>query len=120
LSKPKILKQIEGSYLNTVSLTYPSDYYIENDSPEVKKFNRDFKTKNNYIPGMFSYRGFDVTFEILSALAKNENLEDGILHASRRGIQGKFEFVRKPFGGYFNNGVFMVQYKDWRLEDVSN
>ena len=119
ISHPKVLKQLEGSYLNTVSLTYPTDYFVVNKSDEVKKFNSDFREKYNYFPSMFSYRGFDITYEMLLSLGRSSNLEIGILHESRRGIQGKFEFVRKPFGGYFNRGIFMVRYDDWNLEDIS-
>ena len=120
ISKPKILKQLEGSYLNSVSLAYPTDYFVDYGSKEVKRFNSDFREKHHYFPSMFSYRGFDVTYEMLFSLGKSSNLEVGILHKSRRGLQGKFEFISKPFGGYFNRGVFMVQYKDWKLEDVTN
>ena len=120
ISNPKILKQLEGSYLNSVSLAYPTDYFVDYGSKEVKRFNSDFKQKYNYFPSMFSYRGFDITYEMLLSLGNNSNLEVGILHKSRRGLQGKFEFISKPFGGYFNRGVFMIQYKDWKLEDVTN
>ncbi len=120
ISHPKVLKQLEGSYLNSVSLAYPSDYFLEYDSDEVKKFNSDFRQKNKYFPSMFTYRGFDITYEMLLSLGRSNNLEDGILHESRRGLQGKFEFISKPFGGYFNRGVFMIQYKDWKLEDITN
>lgn len=120
LSNPRILKQLEGSYLNSVSLSYPTDYFLEYDSDVVKKFNVEFKQKNKYFPSMYSYRGFDVTYEMLFSLGRSSNLEVGILHEPRKGIQGKFEFVSKPFGGYFNRGVFMIQYKDWKLEDVTN
>jgi len=119
MADPKILKQVEGSYLNNVSLAYPSDYFVLNDSEVVKKFNADFREKYSYFPGMFSYRGFDITYEILLSLGSNSNLELGLQHEQRRGIQGKFEFVRKPFGGYFNNGIFMVKYNDWKLDDIS-
>jgi len=120
ISNPKILKQLEGSYLNSVSLAYPTDYFVDYGTKEVKRFNSDFRQKYNYFPSMFSYRGFDVTYEMLLSLGSSSNLEVGLLHKSRRGLQGKFEFVNKPFGGYFNRGVFMIQYKDWKLEDVTN
>ena len=120
ISNPKILKQLEGSYLNSVSLAYPADYFIDKNSKEVKNFNSKFRQKYSYFPNMFSYRGFDITYEMLFSLGSNSNLEAGILHKPRRGLQGKFEFIRKPFGGYFNRGVFMVQYKDWEIKDVTN
>lgn len=120
ISNPKILKQVEGSYLNRVALSYPTDFFVLKNSDKVKKFNANFRKEYNYFPSMFSYRGFDITYEILLSLGRSSNSEIGILHDSRRGIQGKFEFVSKPFGGYFNRGVFMIQYKDWKLEDVTN
>ena len=120
ISHPKILKQLEGSYLNAVSLSYPTDYFVHNDNPKVLKFNSEFKSKYKYFPSTFSYRGFDITYEMLLSLGRNSNLEVGIMHESRDGIQGKFEFVHKPFGGYYNKGVFMIQYRDWKLEDVTN
>jgi len=120
ISDPKILKQLEGKYLNTVSLAYPSSYFVDDNKESVKKFKHDFRKKNNYFPSMFSYRGFDITYEMLMAIGSNSNLEVGILHGPRNGIQGKFEFKSKPFGGYYNKGVFMIRYEDWQLKDVTD
>ncbi len=119
LGDAKALEQLEVSYLNNISLTYPSDYLTLGDGSKLKKFDADFKNKFKYYPTLFSYRGFDVTYDILLSLGSNDNSEVGLLHKTRRGVKGKFKFVRKPFGGYYNVGVFLVRYDDWKLKDIS-
>jgi len=119
LSRPKILDQFESGYLNSVSLAYPEDYFVDHNSDVVKKFDIEFKKKNKYYPRKFSYRGFDVTYDMLYSLGKSSNLEVGILNNNKRYIQGRFNYIRKPFGGYYNNGVFVIRYLDWSLVDVT-
>ncbi|MEN8138825.1 MAG: LysM peptidoglycan-binding domain-containing protein [Bacteroidota bacterium] len=120
LSRPKILDQLESDYLNTVSLTYPEDYFVDYEDAKAKEFDRDFKQKNKYLPSVFAYRGFDVTYDVLFSLGKSSNLEVGILQNNKRCVQGKFNYSKKPFGGYYNNSVFVIKYNNWRLEEVNN
>lgn len=119
LDKPKGLSQIESSYLNNVSLSYPENLFINKNNKKFVSFEKKFKQKNKYNPNMYSYRGFDVTRNILYMLAKGDDFEVEIMNNSEQGVQGKFDYMRKPFGGYFNTGVFIVRYNNWNLQVVN-
>ncbi|MCK5824304.1 MAG: LysM peptidoglycan-binding domain-containing protein [Ichthyobacteriaceae bacterium] len=115
LSNPKVLNQIGSDYLNALSLSYPEDYFLDYQKPLTQKFDDDFKLKNSYYPSKYSYRGFDVTYNTLLLISGASNLEVGLLNNPMRHIQGKFNYARKPYGGYYNKGVFIIKYKDWKL-----
>ncbi len=119
LSRPRVLDQLESDYLNSVSLAYPEDFFIDKQNSKVKKFNKEFRLKNKYIPGKYSYRGFDITYDVLLSIGNSSNLEVGILQNNKTCVQGKFNYIRKPFGGYYNNGVFIIRYNNWNLEVVN-
>ena len=119
LSRPKVLDQLDSDYLNKVSLTYPEDYFVNNSDSKIVSFNSAFKRDSKYTPTMFAYRGFDVTYDILYSLGKNSNIEVGILKNHKRCVQGKFNYMKTPFGGYYNNSVFILRYDDWKLNDIS-
>ena len=49
--------------------------------------------------------------------------EDDLYKASVGGleteyIENKFRYSKKLFGGYFNEAVYMLQYKDLTIEEV--
>jgi LysM repeat protein len=119
LNTPNNLEKIENSYLVNTRLIYPEDYFIDHNNSQTDTFVKSFRELNNYYPNTFAYRGFDVTFDILTTLSKNYPRHGNIVHNNHRQVQGKFDYVRQPFGGFYNKGVFVIQYSDYNLIDVA-
>jgi LysM repeat protein len=120
LNKPRSLDKIENSYLNNTKLVYPEDYFINHNNLQTDAFVKSFREFNNYYPNTFAYRGFDVTYDILTTLSKSYPRQGNVLSNKHRQVQGKFEYVRQPFGGFYNKGVFVIQYDDYNLVDIDD
>jgi hypothetical protein len=120
LNKPRNLDKIENSYLNNTKLVYPEDYFIDHNNLQTDNFVNSFRDLHNYYPNTYAYRGFDVTYDIIATLSKNYPIRGDVLANIHRQVQGKFEYVRQPFGGFYNKGVFLIQYSDYNLIDVAN
>ena len=111
-------EHVSNVHLSNLKFHYPSIFRVaSSDLPN--NFVKQYKSKYGVEPNKYAVRGFDLTLDILLRLAS----EDDLYKASVGGleteyIENKFRYSKKLFGGYFNEAVYMLQYKDLTIEEV--
>ncbi|WP_299782261.1 LysM peptidoglycan-binding domain-containing protein [uncultured Formosa sp.] len=72
-------------------------------------------------PTKIAVRGFDVTMDVVLRLATSENLYTSTLDAPlTEYIENKFEYKKTPFGGYYNDTVYLLEYNDLKIIEVKD
>ena len=104
-------EEIALSRLTKLKLTYAS-LTRQNETPEAKVFENEFKKKNKIFPNQYATRGFDITFDTLMRLAQNKSFEDSINESVSEQVENKFDYSKRISGGYINKGVYILQYND--------
>ena len=104
-------EEIALSRLTKLKLTYAS-LTRQNETPEAKVFENEFKKKNKIFPNQYATRGFDITFDTLMRLAQNKSFEDSINESASEQVENKFDYSKRISGGYINKGVYILQYND--------
>jgi len=101
----------EIKYLNLtkLKLMYPS-VTRDSDRAETLIFEKEFKKANTIYPNDFATRGFDVTFDTMMRLVQGTSFEETVNSAATKQVENKFEYYKKPNGGYTNKGVFIMYY----------
>lgn len=112
-------EEIKMDNLVKLKLMYPS-VTRENRSPEGLVFDRNFKNTNNIYPGVYATRGFDVTFDTMMRLVQDVKFEQTVNAVATKQVDNKFEYYRKPDGGYCNKGVFILYYDSDMLIKEAN
>lgn len=101
--------EIKFLNLTKLKLMYPS-VTRDNDSAEAAIFDKEFRKINNIYPSDFATRGFDVTFDTMMRLVQDKTFEETVNAAATKQVENKFEYYKKPDGGYTNKGVFIMYY----------
>jgi LysM repeat protein len=101
--------EIKFLSLTKLKLMYPS-VTRDNDSAEAVIFEKEFRKVNNIYPSDFATRGFDVTFDTMMRLVQDKTFEETVNSAATKQVENKFEYYKKPDGGYTNKGVFIMYY----------
>lgn len=101
--------EISFENLVKLKLMYPS-ITRENNSAEAQIFKKEYRKKNKIAPSTYATRGFDVTFDSLLRLSQNVKYEDTANSTATEQVDNKFEYYKKPDGGYTNKGVFILYY----------
>jgi LysM repeat protein len=101
--------EIKFLNLTKLKLMYPS-VTRDHDSAEALIFEKEFRKVNNIYPSDFATRGFDVTFDTMMRLVQDKTFEETVNSAATKQVENKFEYYKKPNGGYTNKGVFIMYY----------
>jgi LysM repeat protein len=101
--------EISFENLVKLKLMYPS-IARENNSAEAQIFKKEYRKKNKIAPSTYATRGFDVTFDTLLRLSQDVKYEDTANSTATEQVDNKFEFYKKPDGGYTNKGAFILYY----------
>ncbi|WP_159022968.1 LysM peptidoglycan-binding domain-containing protein [Formosa sp. L2A11] len=84
-------------------------------------FVKRYTSKYGATPTKIAVRGFDVTMDVVLRLATSENLYTSTLDAPlTEYIENKFEYKKTPFGGYYNDTVYLLEYNDLKIVEVKN
>lgn len=111
--------EIKFSNLIKLKLMYPSVTRDDNSS-EAVIFDKEFRKVNNIYPSDYATRGFDVTFDTMMRLVQDKTLEETVNSAATKQVENKFEYYKKPDGGYTNKGVFIMYYdSDLTLKEAN-
>ena len=102
-------EEIKFDNLVKLKLMYPSVTRASINT-EAMAFDRNYKNTNNIFPGIYSTRGFDVTFDTMMRLVQDVKFEETVNSVATKQIDNQFEYYRKPDGGYTNKGVFILYY----------
>ncbi|QDO94094.1 LysM peptidoglycan-binding domain-containing protein [Formosa sediminum] len=72
-------------------------------------------------PDKIAVRGFDLTMDVVLRLATSTDLYNSTIDAPlTEYIENKFEYKKTPFGGYYNNTVYLLEYNDLKIVEVKN
>jgi LysM repeat protein len=103
--------EIKFMNLTKLKLMYPS-VTRDNILPEAVVFENKFKKVNAIFPSNYATRGFDVTFDTMMRMAQEDKFEQTVNAVATEQVESKFEYYKKPDGGYTNKGVFIMYYDE--------
>ena len=101
--------EISFENLTKLKLMYPS-IARENDSAEAQIFKKEYRKKNKILPSTYATRGFDVTFDTLMRLSQGKSYQETVDSMATEQVDNKFEYYKKPEGGYTNKGIYILYY----------
>jgi hypothetical protein len=111
--------EIKYVNLTKLKLMYPS-VTRDGHTDATSIFDKEYRKINNIYPSDFATRGFDVTFDTMMRLVQNTSFEETVNSAATRHVENKFEYYKKPDGGYTNKGVFIMYYdNDLTLKEAN-
>ncbi|MEO4006095.1 LysM peptidoglycan-binding domain-containing protein [Flavobacterium sp. CAU 1735] len=102
--------EIPLSRLTKLRLLYPS-VTKDNETPEALVFANTFKKKNNIFPNRFATRGFDVTFDVIVRMFQENGFKESVNENASEQVENKFDYTSLG-GGYYNTGVYIMNYND--------
>jgi len=77
--------------------------------------------KQNRKRSKYAFIGFDVTYYFLNALLQYGNEFMYCLQNTKMDpLSSKLQFKKTLNGGYENQSVFIVRYKDFKMENVTD
>lgn len=99
--------------LNTI-LT--SSYHIDYKSRMVINFIKHYRTKYEFEPTEYSFKGFDIGFYFGKLLAKHgTEYVDFVVKERYKGLHNDFDFGYDAEYGFYNKHLRMLQYKNSTL-----
>lgn len=101
--------EISFENLTQLKLMYPS-ISGENSSTEAQIFKKEYRKKNKIFPSTFATRGFDLTFDTMMRLSQGQNYQETADSVATEQVENKFEYYKKPEGGYTNKGIYILYY----------
>ena len=101
--------EINFENLTKLHLMYPS-ITRENESPEAKIFEKEYRKDNKISPSTYATRGFDVTFDTMMRLSQDKNYQETADTIATEQVDNKFEYYKKADGGYTNKGIYILYY----------
>ncbi len=111
-------EDVSNDHLSNLSFTFPSVSKMINVEGE-NSFVNLYKSKYKETPNAYAVRGFDVTMDVVLRLVTSENLPQSVEDAPLTAyVENKFGYKKKTFGGYYNDTVYLVQYKDLMIVEV--
>ncbi len=117
VEKNRAYNEVDNNTLARIDFTYVANNYSESDNEKIKAFNKKYRLKNKDIPSEYSFKGFDITYDILIRMASGEKLTDTFKEGVSLRLKNKFQYSKKLFGATSNKGLFIVKYnRDLSLE----
>jgi len=101
--------EINFENLTKLNLMYPS-ITRENESPEAKIFEKEYRKENKISPSTYATRGFDVTFDTMMRLSQDKSYQETADSIATEQVDNKFEYYKKADGGYTNKGIYILYY----------
>lgn len=108
--KANKFNRIDNNKLAKLSFTFTSDIFVDEDSPAVKAFNRQYLEKNNAYPSYYATKGFDIVYDIGMRLASGNTLKGTFKKGTSYRLESKFEYNRSLFSTSSNKGIYIIQY----------
>jgi LysM repeat protein len=107
---------ISRKHLGNIKFTYLNDNFPR-ETTERLKFKNKFLKKYGGYPTKESYRGFDVTLDVILRLAyQNKIYSDKIEETNY--IENVFKYLPDKAGGYSNFGFYILQNKDYDIIEI--
>lgn len=111
-------KEISNYHLSNLKFHYPS----VNKTIDVlarDSFVKKYMNTYNVSPNKYAVRGFDLTLDLLLRLASGNDLyQASSSDVETEYVENKFRYSKKPFGGYYNEAVYIVKYEDLTIVEA--
>lgn len=101
--------EVSFENLTKLKLMYPS-ITRENNSADAQIFKKEYRKKNKILPSTYATRGFDVTFDTMMRLSQGTSYQETVDSTATEQVDNKFEYYKKPDGGYTNKGIYIMYY----------
>ncbi len=110
--------EVRSTHLSNLGFTYASINKSFSED-ENNSFTKRYIAEYSETPNTYAVRGFDLTMDVVLRLVTSEDLYASV-NASplTTYVENKFAYKKKLFGGYFNNTVYIVKYKDLKIVEV--
>ena len=102
--------KIDNSKLAKLGFTFTSDTFTDENSPEIKLFNRQYLEKNFAYPSYYATKGFDIVFDIGIRLASGKQLKETFKQGVSYRLESKFEYSKSLFNTSSNKGIYIIEY----------
>ena len=102
--------KIDNIKLAKLGFTYTSDTFIDENSPEIHLFHKQYLEKNHAYPSYYATKGFDIFFDIGMRLASGKTLKETFKEGTSYRLESKFEYTRSLFKTSSNQGIYIVEY----------
>ena len=110
--------EISNYHLSNLNFHFPSvskTYNEENSNGFVK----EYKKKYGDTPNKTAVRGFDLMLDVVLRLSASESMYNSVNEFPlTEYLENKFAYHKNLFGGYYNNTVYVVKYKDLQIVDA--
>lgn len=101
---------INSDKLAKLGFTFTCDIFIDENSPAVQIFNKQYLKKNKAYPSYYATKGFDIVYDTAMRLASGDGLKSTFKKGTSYRLESKFEYSRKLFSTSSNDGIFIIQY----------
>ena len=120
-SKIRSFETIDVENLHNLKTRISTAYYIDYDSPAVRRFLLEYRALYNTEPTQFSFQGYDLAYFFIKMKATYGNgwMDKVSKMANTPMMQTDFLFREAGNGGYVNDGVRRIVYEpDYRIRIV--
>ena len=109
-NKANKFDRVDNEKLAKLGFTFTCDVLVDEESPAVKIFNKQYLQKNKALPSYYSTKGFDITYDTAMRLASGNSLKSTFRDGVSYRVESKFEYSRMLFTTSYNSGIFIMQY----------
>lgn len=109
-NKARQFDRVDNNKLAKLGFTFTSDVFVDESSPAVQLFNKQYRKKNNAFPSYYATKGFDIVYDVAMRLASGDDLKDTFKKGTSYRLESKFEYSKMLFNTSSNNGIFIIQY----------
>src|SRR5690554_185576 len=109
---------IDVDYLQLLDVHLVMSSFIDYEQEDVQLFERKFHKQFGQIPEQFSFLGYDVAWYYLNLLRQyGLNIDFAYEQYKCELLAHKFDFFKTGYeSGYENHSVYVVRYRDYRME----
>jgi len=112
--------ELDSKYLIKLKSHIFSQYFIDYEDNNVKRFVLDFRSQFKTEPQSYSFEGFDIAWYFLNALnSYGRNFQDCLPYFDIDLLHTKFIFEKTRQGGFENKYWNIYKYQNFNLFDVN-
>ncbi|MFB9056429.1 LysM peptidoglycan-binding domain-containing protein [Mariniflexile ostreae] len=110
--------EISNDHLSSLSFHYATISKPYN-SEEANSFIKKYESMYNSTPNSRAVKGFDLTMDVVLRLVTSDDMYLSVNQSPlTKYVENKFAYKKKPFGGYYNDSVYLVKYHDLSIVEV--
>lgn len=92
-----------------LNMVFPSLIPVKSTASS-KQFLSSYQKEYNLLPSVNTMLGFDITFDSLLRLIQLQSFENSAVNDITEYTQLKFDYKKNIYGGFSNEGIYILQY----------